>query len=342
MGAGRRVTDAQVKELRRNLNQEVSLTHAAMKADMDRKTARKYRELGQLPSEAPAAHTGNACRSARGRLATIAGVSASETPVSRPSRYWNGCRANSQSRTGNGSGGRWNGACGSGRPQHGPAKEVFFSQVHEPGRLGSSDFTHMDSLGVTIQRAAVSASDLPLRADLLELGDVTFCFSESFASLSEGLQNALWDLGGVPERHRTDRMTLAVHQDGNPERYTAQYQALMAALRRDGRGDQCRTAATRTATASRAIGASRRRWTRRCCCVAAGTSPAGRSTWQFVRDVVARRNAGRAAKYQEELARLRCGRCRRGGWRRWNGSGCGWARAARSRWRRTSTRCRRG
>jgi hypothetical protein len=27
----------------------------------------------------------------------------------------------------------------------------------------------------------------------------TICFSESFESLSEGLQNALWELGGVPE-----------------------------------------------------------------------------------------------------------------------------------------------
>ena len=27
---------------------------------------------------------------------------------------------------------------------------------------------------------------------------VTICFSESFESLSEGLQNAVWELGGVP------------------------------------------------------------------------------------------------------------------------------------------------
>jgi hypothetical protein len=40
----------------------------------------------------------------------------------------------------------------------------------------------------------------------------TICFSESFESLSEGLQNALWELGGVPERHQTDRLTSAVHK----------------------------------------------------------------------------------------------------------------------------------
>ena len=36
---------------------------------------------------------------------------------------------------------------------------------------------------------------------------ITICFSESFESLSEGLQNAVWELGGVPQRHRTDRMS---------------------------------------------------------------------------------------------------------------------------------------
>src|SRR5438552_12966337 len=57
MGAGRQVTDAQVKEVRLHLNQGASLRRAAMKAGMDRKAARKYRDRGHLPSEAPAAHT---------------------------------------------------------------------------------------------------------------------------------------------------------------------------------------------------------------------------------------------------------------------------------------------
>jgi ribosomal protein S21 len=56
---------------------------------------------------------------------------------------------------------------------------------------------------------------------------VTLCFSESFASLSEGFQNAVWALGGVAWWHRTDCMTLAVNQDGNPERFTRNYQGLM-------------------------------------------------------------------------------------------------------------------
>jgi hypothetical protein len=36
------------------------------------------------------------------------------------------------------------------RALHGPAREVFFAQVHEPGRLCASDFTHATGLGITI------------------------------------------------------------------------------------------------------------------------------------------------------------------------------------------------
>jgi hypothetical protein len=54
----------------------------------------------------------------------------------------------------------------------------------------------------------------------------TICFSESFGSLSEGLQNALWQLGGVPKRHRTDRLSAAVNKPSNPEEFTQRYQAL--------------------------------------------------------------------------------------------------------------------
>jgi hypothetical protein len=36
------------------------------------------------------------------------------------------------------------------RALHGPEQEVIFRQVHRPGRLGLSDFTDMNDLGVTI------------------------------------------------------------------------------------------------------------------------------------------------------------------------------------------------
>ena len=40
---------------------------------------------------------------------------------------------------------------------------------------------------------------------------VMVCFSESFESLSAGLQKSLWEVGAVPEQHRTDSLSAAVN-----------------------------------------------------------------------------------------------------------------------------------
>lgn len=63
--------------------------------------------------------------------------------------------------------------------------------------------------------------------ELLPLLTSTICFSESFASLSKGLQAALWQLGGVPRQHRTDCLTAAVNLE-SPEEFTRRCQGLLA------------------------------------------------------------------------------------------------------------------
>jgi hypothetical protein len=55
----------------------------------------------------------------------------------------------------------------------------------------------------------------------------TICFSESFESLSEGLQNALWELGGVPHIHQTDRLSAGVQKTTSPEEFTQRYNGLL-------------------------------------------------------------------------------------------------------------------
>jgi len=55
----------------------------------------------------------------------------------------------------------------------------------------------------------------------------TICFSESFESLSNGLQNALWELGGVPREHRTDRLSAAINNLSNTEEFTQRYKRLL-------------------------------------------------------------------------------------------------------------------
>src|SRR5439155_2408263 len=114
------------------------------------------------------------------------------------------------------------------RATAGPAKEVFFSQVHEPGRLGASDFTHMTSLSVTIAGQSFEHLVYHFVLTYSNWESATICFSESFESLSEGLQNALWELDGVPARHRTDRLSAAVNNLSDRKEFTARYESLLA------------------------------------------------------------------------------------------------------------------
>jgi hypothetical protein len=67
--------------------------------------------------------------------------------------------------------------------------------------------------------------------------DVTLCYSESFESLSDGLQNALWELGCVPLHHRTDRMSLAVNNASDEREFTGLYGALLRHYNNDGAED---------------------------------------------------------------------------------------------------------
>ena len=45
--------------------------------------------------------------------------------------------------------------------------------------------------------------------------------------MSEGLQGAVWALGGVPIRHRTDRRSAAVNNLSETKEFTSRYQSLM-------------------------------------------------------------------------------------------------------------------
>ena len=96
------------------------------------------------------------------------------------------------------------------RALHGQDREVIFRQVHEPGRLGLSDFTCMNDLKVSI--AGVPLDHLLYHFRLpcggFEHGHVILG-GESFVALAEGLQNALWSAGGAPKLHRTDSLSAA-------------------------------------------------------------------------------------------------------------------------------------
>lgn len=104
---------------------------------------------------------------------------------------------------------------------------MFFPQDYQPGRLCQSDFTHLTKLRVLIRGEAFPhlLYHFVLPYSNWETG--TICFSESYESFSEGLQNALWELGGVPGAHQSDRLSAALNNYLNPEAFTRRYQALL-------------------------------------------------------------------------------------------------------------------
>jgi len=96
------------------------------------------------------------------------------------------------------------------RALNGPNRDVIFRQEHPPGRLGLSDFTDMSALGIVISGARFEHRLYHFRLAFsgFEHGHVVLG-GESFVALAEGLQNALWALGGVPEQHRSDSLSAA-------------------------------------------------------------------------------------------------------------------------------------
>jgi hypothetical protein len=222
------ITDRQVRVLMEMLGKGKSLIVASAKADMDEKTARKYRDLGKLPSEVKVEHAWRTREDPfneiwdeiEEKLEINPGLEA-KTLFEDLQRRYPGQFTDGQLRTLQRRIKIW-------RAIKGPSKEVFFPQEHHPGELCQSDFTHMDYLGVTIQGQPFNhlIYHFVLTYSNWETG--TICFSESFESLSEGLQRALWELGGVPKGHRTDRLTAAINKLGNPEEFTQRYKALLS------------------------------------------------------------------------------------------------------------------
>lgn len=229
------VTDRQVRKLRKLMKTEKTKAAAAAKAGMDEKTARKWRESSCMPSETQVERTwrtrpdpfAEVWDEMSAKLELNAGLEA-QTLFEDLQRRYPGRFADGQLRTLQRRVKIW-------RATKGPSQEVFFAQCHEPGKRCQSDFTHMNDLGVTLAGRPFDHMMYHFVLPYSNWETVTICFSESMESLSEGLQNALWELGGVPGSHQTDRMSAAVHKPDNPEKFTQRYAALLRHYGIEGR-----------------------------------------------------------------------------------------------------------
>ena len=206
------VTDNQVRKLMSELKKHGEIGKAALRAGMDRKTARKYRGAGKLPSELTQTRTYRTRRDPfeadwdylREKLEAAPELEAKtlfEHLVElRPGRYEEGQLRTLQRRLK-----RW-------RAQEGPPKEVFFSQEHRPGEAAQTDFTSGNKLEITIRGEPFDHLLCNVVLPYSNWQWVTVCRSESLMSIRRGLQAALFRLGSVPEFHQTDNSTAATHR----------------------------------------------------------------------------------------------------------------------------------
>lgn len=232
------VTEQQIKKLRKYMCEENNLSKAASKAGMSEKTARKYLKTGKMPGELCREHDWRTrpdpftadWERIRQMLENNHGLQSKTLfeylQREYPGRYQDGQRRTLERRIKN-----W-------RALEGPEKEVYFLQEHNPGELCASDYTNMNELNITISGAPFThlLYHFVLTYSNWETG--TICYSESFESLSEGLQNALWELGGMPREHLTDRLSAAVNNLNKLEEFTKRYEALLKHYGLSGRKTQ--------------------------------------------------------------------------------------------------------
>lgn len=221
------VTDGQVSELRRWLAAGKPLSTAARMALMDKKTARSYRDDERLPSQRKEPRRyrtrtdpfvdvwADVEKTLRAEPRLMAITLFADLQQQHPGKFDDSTRRTFERRVAN-----W-------RAIHGPEKSVFFPQDHHPGRFAASDFTVCNSLGVKIAGAVFNHTFFHCVLTYSNVESVSLCFSESFEALSEGIQNAFWEFGGVPAQHRTDSLSAAVRNHSDRTTLTTRYAGLM-------------------------------------------------------------------------------------------------------------------
>jgi hypothetical protein len=286
---------------------------AAMKSDMNRKTARKYVAGGKLPSELATTRDWRTrpdpfeqhWPEIEERLRVTPELEAKTLfdllQEQHPERYEDGQLRTLQRRV------RW------WRATRGPEQEIVLGQEHRPGEAAQTDFTRTAELAVTIAGQLFVHLLCVLVLPYSNWHWVTVCLSESMAALRKGVQRSLFQLGRVPRYHQTDNSTAATHripvgqaacfEDGKRP-FNADYLALMKHF-----GMKPRTTAVgakeQNGDVESANGAFKRRL-EQALLVRGSRDFTSVEAWQDFVDQVARKaNANRGKRVAEELAAMR-------------------------------------
>ena len=206
---------------------EKTLQAASAKADMDVKTARKYRDAGKLPSELKEPHIwrnrpdpfADNWDEIEKMLEQEPGLQAKtvfehfQSKLSEP--YKAGQLRTLQRRFKH-----W-------RAHHGKNKPVMFSQIHEPGEQSQSDYTDMSKLSVSINGESFIHLIFHFMLVYSRWEYVEICYTESFDSLASGVENAFWQMGFVAQEHRTDNLSAATKKFKSKRAFTERWEKVM-------------------------------------------------------------------------------------------------------------------
>lgn len=311
-GDMRPVSDAQVRMLMEEMSKHGQVGRAAMKADMDRKTARKYVAAGQVPSSMTKARTwltrenpfADVWHEVEELMVGEPGLDAKTVfevlQTRHPGRFVDG-----QVRTLQRHVRKW-------RAKEGPDVDVTFVQRHRPGEAMQTDFTSVAELEVIIVGEPLGLTQLA--NSTLPYSNwrwATSCASESMAAIRQGVQRALFQLGRVPEWHQTDHSTAATHQLPKAEAtptttraFNAEYVALMKHF-----GMKPRTIEVGEKEQNGDVEASNgalKRALKQALLVRGSREFESVAAWQsFVDDVCRKSNKTKSAKVEEEFAVMR-------------------------------------
>lgn len=221
------ITQQQYKRLMSEYEKTGKIILSAMKADVDRHTARKYIEAGKSPAELQIKHDWRTRPDPLAkvwdevtRMLTDAPELESKTLfehfLARPDSGLDETHLRTFYRRVR----HW-------RATQGPEREVFFAQERQPGQLMQLDWTYARELKVTIAGQELDHLFCQCVLPYSNWQWATRCISESFLSLVTGLQAALKELGKCPATLGTDNTSAATHDlevmPGRPRAYNSDY-----------------------------------------------------------------------------------------------------------------------
>ena len=306
-----RTTDAQVRKLMEEITKNGHVGLAALRAGMDRKTARKYVVGGKLPSalvqprdwrtrEDPFREHWSETEALLAASPTLEAKTLFEVLTETyPGRYEEGQLRTLQRRVR-----LW-------RAERGPEKEIVLAQHHRPGEAAQTDFTSTMELAITIAGELFVHLLCVFVLPYSNWRWASVCRSESMVALRHGVQRALFQLGRVPEWHQTDNSTGATHRivGGGEEgsagrRFNEDYLALMRHFDMKPRTTEV-GAKEQNGDVEAANGALKRGLEQRLL-LRGNRDFESVETWQaFVDEHVRKTNRSRARRLEEDLAAMR-------------------------------------